>query len=329
MAELRAASTTANETVEGSELTALKTQIDENLDECSKGFAKENESTNLKSKWAEDERDKWFQQMEDALEKARLKEEHIKDQEEQIRAFNEEIRRMKELVEEKKAEIKRLQEEIKIADAEIEKLEKEIDALNRHIGKLETAIAEKEEYLQQLADTLAEKEALVNQLSHELGSAPPAHDVYRATKGDLVDEMLAQFINIANCPVPIKRLGGGFYLFGLKKIYAKIMNGKLVIRVGGGYMIVEEFIQSYAEAELHKLNALAEREGVASFTELDLEYYALKKKTAPGSPGGRGSAGSPRGSKGSPKARGSPKNSRINGSSRVKSVTTNQIKQRF
>lgn len=53
--------------------------------------------------------------------------------------------------------------------------------------------------------------------------------VYRATKGDLVDELLAKYINIANCPVPIKRLGGGFYLFGLKKIYAKIMNGKLVI----------------------------------------------------------------------------------------------------
>jgi len=59
--------------------------------------------------------------------------------------------------------------------------------------------------------------------------------------------MLAQYINIHNCPVPIKRLGGGFYLFGLKKIFAKIMNGKLVIRVGGGYMIIEEFIQSYAD----------------------------------------------------------------------------------
>lgn len=69
--------------------------------------------------------------------------------------------------------------------------------------------------------------------------------------------MLAKYINIANCPVPIKRLGGGFYLFGLKKIYAKIMNGKLVIRVGGGYMIVEEFISSYAQAELNKLEQLA------------------------------------------------------------------------
>ncbi len=123
----------------------------------------------------------------------------------------------------------------------------------------------------------------------------------RATKGDLVDEMLAKYINIANCPVPIKRLGGGFYLFGLKKIYAKIMNGKLVIRVGGGYMIIEEFISSYAQAELNKLEQLARREGVSDFMELDLEYYALGDKNRNGvggqkSPGGQNSPGNGRAS---------------------------------
>ena len=77
--------------------------------------------------------------------------------------------------------------------------------------------------------------------------------VYKAQKGDLVDEMLAQYINVANCPVPIKRLGDGYYLFGTRKIYAKIMNGKLVIRVGGGYMVIEEFIATYAQQELSKM----------------------------------------------------------------------------
>lgn len=137
----------------------------------------------------------------------------------------------------------------------------------------------------------------------------------------MVDELLAQFINLANCPVPIKRLGGGFYLFGLKKIYAKILNGKLVIRVGGGYMIIEEFIQSYAEQELNKLNKLAEREGVSDFMELDLEYYALGQKGG-NSPGG--TRGSPRRS---PKAngKGSPKANGMNGTKRNKTLTANQI----
>jgi hypothetical protein len=64
-------------------------------------------------------------------------------------------------------------------------------------------------------------------------------------KGDELDNMLYHYINQANCKVPIRKVGNGFYLFGTKKIYAKILNGKLVIRVGGGYMIIEEFIATY------------------------------------------------------------------------------------
>ena len=63
----------------------------------------------------------------------------------------------------------------------------------------------------------------------------------------MIDEMLGQYVNDMDCPVPIKKLGGGYYLFGTRKIYAKIMNGRLVIRVGGGYMVIDEFIATYAE----------------------------------------------------------------------------------
>lgn len=65
--------------------------------------------------------------------------------------------------------------------------------------------------------------------------------------------MIAKYVNTTGCPVPIKRLGNGYYLFGTKKIFAKIMNGKLVIRVGGGFMVIEEFISAYAEQELKKI----------------------------------------------------------------------------
>ena len=49
-------------------------------------------------------------------------------------------------------------------------------------------------------------------------------------------------INIKSCDVPITRIGGGNYIFGTKKIFTKIMNNKLVVRVGGGYMSMDEFI---------------------------------------------------------------------------------------
>jgi len=73
----------------------------------------------------------------------------------------------------------------------------------------------------------------------------PPQKSYVAAKGDEVDEMLAKWINMHGCTIRFERLGGGFYMFGSKKIYAKIMNGKLVIWVGGGYMSIDEFMKHY------------------------------------------------------------------------------------
>lgn len=42
-------------------------------------------------------------------------------------------------------------------------------------------------------------------------------------------------------------------MWGPKKIFAKIMNGKLIIRVGGGFMLIDEFLRHY-ETELKGSN---------------------------------------------------------------------------
>jgi hypothetical protein len=87
--------------------------------------------------------------------------------------------------------------------------------------------------------------------------------VFTLPKGDLIDQMLSHYVNQANCPVPIRKIGNGFYLFGTKKIYAKILNGKLVIRVGGGFMIIEEFIATYADAEMNKISKMTDEQLIA------------------------------------------------------------------
>ena len=45
-------------------------------------------------------------------------------------------------------------------------------------------------------------------------------------------------------------------MFGTRKIYAKVMNNKLVVRVGGGYMSFQEFIDTYGHVELKRINEL-------------------------------------------------------------------------
>jgi len=76
---------------------------------------------------------------------------------------------------------------------------------------------------------------------------------YKPHKNDAVDEMIGEFLNREQVSVRIKRLGDGYYKFGTKKIFAKIINGKLVIRVGGGYMTIEEFVKFYGQHELTKM----------------------------------------------------------------------------
>ena len=67
--------------------------------------------------------------------------------------------------------------------------------------------------------------------------------VYKAVADDEIDQEFGDFINRAKLPFEVKRLSANHYLFGTKNIIAKMVNGRLLIRVGGGYMYVEQFIE--------------------------------------------------------------------------------------
>lgn len=61
-------------------------------------------------------------------------------------------------------------------------------------------------------------------------------------KNDQVDLMVEKFVTTNDVKVPIHRVEEKKYLFGTKLISAKIINGKLMVRVGGGYMTIEQFV---------------------------------------------------------------------------------------
>ena len=73
-------------------------------------------------------------------------------------------------------------------------------------------------------------------------------------KGDEVDQALADYINYngSSLDVMFIRLQAGVYSFGSKKICVKVDNNKIIIRVGGGYMNIEEFIEKYTVLELER-----------------------------------------------------------------------------
>lgn len=142
----------------------------------------------------------------------------------------------------------------------------DLEETDRNVHKCDKQIAE-------LSKRLKSKHSLDE---HTL---PLLKSSYRPVQGDILDEMLGKYINNSGCPVPIKKLGDGYYLFGTRKIYAKILNGKLVIRVGGGFMVIEEFISTYAEKELVKMDQQA-----GKTMELQQSKSTLRMSRKEGSP---------------------------------------------
>jgi hypothetical protein len=61
--------------------------------------------------------------------------------------------------------------------------------------------------------------------------------------------MFAVAVNASQYQVRIVRHGEGQYTYGTKKIHANLMQEKLVVRIAGGYLLIEEFLKQYGESE--------------------------------------------------------------------------------
>jgi len=81
--------------------------------------------------------------------------------------------------------------------------------------------------------------------------------VYIPVKNDQVDKRLAEYIN--NYPdrqklkIMFMRESEGVYQFGTKRVAVRVDKDKINIRVGGGYLSIDEFLDQYTPGELEKL----------------------------------------------------------------------------
>jgi predicted RNase H-like nuclease (RuvC/YqgF family) len=81
--------------------------------------------------------------------------------------------------------------------------------------------------------------------------------VYIPVKNDKIDKKIAEYIN--NYPerqklkIMFMRESEGVYQFGSKRVMVKIDNDKINIRVGGGFLSIDEFLDQYTPEELQKL----------------------------------------------------------------------------
>ena len=135
-------------------------------------------------------------------------------------------------------------------EEEIAELEAQIDRLYDKMELLEEEINIKNAII---ADLQRELDLLLNRKPKQ---ERPKNQFYVPVKNDMVDEKLAEYINEVSLgtPVPWKRMSEGNYMYGTKKVSVKYMRNHLIIKVGGGSMMVEEFVANYEDIELAKMN---------------------------------------------------------------------------
>ena len=172
----------------------------------------------------------------DALQKKRMLDDHKK----LINELKQEMCDIDEELGARDARISQLQDQVRNKDGELQDLEDLILHKDRIIEQMQIEIVEVEEQRKRDHEERKKKD-----LEDAIQKANQPRKPYVAVRGDPIDEMMTKYIN--ECPyfVPVERLAEGNYLFGNKKVFAKIMNGKLIIRVGGGYMVIEEFLKHF------------------------------------------------------------------------------------
>ena len=81
--------------------------------------------------------------------------------------------------------------------------------------------------------------------------------IYIPIKDDPVDEKLAEYVNDypdrQKLKIMFLRESAGVYEFGTKRVEVRVQKGRILIRVGGGYMNIDEFLDQYTPQELEKL----------------------------------------------------------------------------
>jgi hypothetical protein len=81
--------------------------------------------------------------------------------------------------------------------------------------------------------------------------------VYIPVRDDQIDRKLAEYIN--NYPdrqklkIMFMRESEGVYEFGSKRVYVKVDKDRINVRVGGGYLSIDEFLDQYTPTELERL----------------------------------------------------------------------------
>lgn len=175
----------------------------------------------------------------------------------------------------------------------MQKFQDEVDNSAEFILQLEEKVFKANKTTLELLKQLKEDENEILNMKDQIKELRQKVAVYCAVKTDLIDRKLADFINNWHDKHKLKLLflreSEGIYLFGTKRLAIRVENDKINVRVGGGYLSIEEFLEQYTQIELQKLGR-KENDKKNKEKEKEKENYKSSKSAQKHPWSGRNSA---------------------------------------
>jgi DNA repair exonuclease SbcCD ATPase subunit len=154
-------------------------------------------------------------------------------------------------------QLKEIKKQNEAMRAEKTQIQDELDTAAEYIKQLEEKIYKANKTSLELLRQLKDAEGEIETLKQYIMDLKSRIAVYIPVKDDAIDKRLAEYIN--NYPersklkIMFMRESEGIYQFGTKRIYVRVDKDKINIRVGGGFLSIDEFLDQYTPAELEKL----------------------------------------------------------------------------
>ena len=135
-------------------------------------------------------------------------------------------------------------------------LRRELDKKGDFMIELEEKVHKANSTSLTLLNKVKESEREVDVLKDYIYELKSRVAIYIPVREDPIDKKLAEYIN--NYPdrsklkIMFMRESSGIYQFGSRKIYVRVEKDRIIIRVGGGYLTIDEFLDIYTPIELEK-----------------------------------------------------------------------------
>ncbi|OMJ71414.1 hypothetical protein SteCoe_30374 [Stentor coeruleus] len=130
----------------------------------------------------------------------------------------------------------------------------ELSYFSDFVFSLSQTFLQQKRIFEKVKSIVSEKEMEVEAMRTAVHELKHSNPVYFPVAEDIIDQAIADYFNSRDdvLIVPFVRESYGVYLYGSKRVMVNIERGKLIVKVGGGFLPIEVFIDNYTDIELDK-----------------------------------------------------------------------------